>query len=144
MFDLNQIKAQAKINFTDAWVSTADLLPTGTKINLEKRGNSHLVRELIQKSREILLGLGFSETENLTILPDSDVVKQYGPEARVILDRAFYLAELPRTEIGLSAQKLAFVRKVAGEIDIEKLQFILRSYKKSEIDNFGIPKYLDD
>jgi len=134
MFDLNQIKTQAKGNFIEAWTSTAKLIPTGTKISLNRKGKPHLLRELIQKSREILLNLGFDEIENLTILPESDVSKQYGPEARVILDRVFYLAELPRPEIGLSAKKIAQVKKIAGEINVEKLQAVLRSYKRGEIE----------
>ena len=133
-FDLEGIKAQAKSNFTDAWMATAKLIPTGTEISLPKKGDPHLVRELIQKSRQILLDLGFDEVENLTMLPDSDVVRQYGPEARAILDRAFYLAELPRPDIGLSAKRIAQLKKIAEAIDIEKLQTILRNYKKGEIE----------
>jgi len=133
-FDTGEIKSNAKSNFTDAWIATAKLIPTGTEITLARKGKPHLVRELIQKSRQILLNLGFDEVENLTTLPDSDVVKQYGPEARVILDRAFYLAELPRPDIGLSARRTAQLKKIAEEIDIEKLQTILRNYKKGEIE----------
>ncbi len=133
-FDLNEIKSQAKKNFTEAWVSTGKLIPKGTKISLERKGKPHLVRQLIQQSREILLNLGFDEVENPTILPDYDVSKQYGPEARVILDRVFYLAELPRPEIGLSAQKIAQIKEIAGEIETEKLRSILRRYKKGEIE----------
>ena len=133
-FDTGEIKSKAKSNFTDAWTATAKLIPTGTEISLTRKGKPHLVRELIQKSRQILLDLGFDEVENLTMLPDSDVVKQYGPEARVILDRAFYLAELPRPDIGLSARRIAQLKKIAEEIDIEKLQTILRNYKKGEIE----------
>jgi O-phosphoseryl-tRNA synthetase len=134
-FDTGEIKSKAKSNFTDAWIATARLIPTGTEISLPKKGKPHLVRELIQKSRQILLNLGFDEVENLTLLPDSDVVKQYGPEARVILDRAFYLAELPRPDIGLSARRITQLKKIAEEIDIEKLQTILRNYKKGEIES---------
>ena len=133
-FDTGKIKSKAKSNFTDAWTATAKLIPTGTEISLARKGKPHLVRELIQKSRQILLDLGFDEVENLTMLPDSDVVKQYGPEARVILDRAFYLAELPRPDIGLSARRIAQLKKIAEEIDIERLQTILRNYKKGEIE----------
>jgi O-phosphoseryl-tRNA synthetase len=133
-FDTGEIKSKAKNNFTDAWIATAKLIPTGTKISLPKKGKPHLVRELIQKSRQILLNLGFDEVENLTLLPDSDVVKQYGPEARVILDRAFYLAELPRPDIGLSEKRITQIKKIVEEIDIEKLQTILRNYKKGEIE----------
>ncbi len=133
-FNLEGIKAQAKSNFTDAWIATAKLIPTGTEVSLAKKGKPHLVRELIQKSRQILLNLGFDEVENLTLLADSDVVKQYGPEARVILDRAFYLAELPRPDIGLSAKRMAEIKKIATGLDIDKLQTILRNYKKGEIE----------
>src|SRR4030043_764190 len=133
-FDTGEIKSKAKSNFTDAWIATAKLIPTGTEISLSKKGKPHLVRELVQKSRQILLDLGFDEVENLTLLPDSDVVKQYGPEARVILDRAFYLAELPRPDIGLSARRIAEIKKIAEGMDIEKLQTILRHYKKGEIE----------
>jgi len=133
-FDTGEIKSKARTNFTDAWTATAKLIPTGTEISLAGKGKPHLVRELIQKSRQILLNLGFDEVENLTMLPDSDVVKQYGPEARAILDRAFYLAELPRPDIGLSARRIAQLKKIAEDIDIEKLQTILRNYKKGEIE----------
>ena len=133
-FDTGEIKSQAKSNFTNAWIATAKLIPSGTEISLTRKGKPHLVRELIQKSRQILLNLGFDEVENPTILPDSDVVKQYGPEARVILDRVFYLAELPRPDIGLSARKIAQLKKIVEEIDIEKLQTILRNYKKGEVE----------
>jgi O-phosphoseryl-tRNA synthetase len=115
-------------------MSTAKLIPTHTKLSLDRKGKPHLLRESIQKSRDILLNLGFDEAENLTILSDIDVVKQYGPEARLILDRAFYLAELPRPDIGLSAKRIAQAKKIAGEIDIEGLQSILRSYKRGEIE----------
>ena len=133
-FERGEIKAMARGNFTDAWIATAKLIPTGTEISLAKKGKPHLVRELIQKSRQILLNLGFDEAENLTLLPDSDVVKQYGPEARIILDRAFYLAELPRPDIGLSAKRMTEIKKIAEGTDIDKLQAILRNYKKGEIE----------
>ena len=134
-FDTGDIKSRAKSNFTDTWIATAKLIPTGTEISLAKNGKPHLVRELVQKSRQILLNLGFDEVENLTLLPDSDVVKQYGPEARVILDRAFYLAELPRPDIGLSEKRISQVKEIVQAIDIEKLQTILRNYKKGEIES---------
>ncbi|GAI52464.1 unnamed protein product, partial [marine sediment metagenome] len=49
-FDLSEIKTQAKKNFTEAWISTARLLPSGTKISLDRKGKPHPLRELIQKS----------------------------------------------------------------------------------------------
>ena len=134
VFDISEIKSRAKTDFTAAWIATAKLVPAGTEVPLTSKGRPHPVMELIERSRRILLDLGFDEVENLTILPDSDVVKQYGPEARVILDRCFYLAELPRPDIGLGARRMAHVRRIAEEADIEKLQAILRKYKKGEIE----------
>jgi len=140
VFDLNEIRERAKSNFTGTWVSSAQLLPTGTTISLREKGKPHAMRQLIQRSREILLSLGFDEVENLTILPDSDVSKQYGPEARIILDRAYYLAELPRPDIGLSAQRISQVKSVVEEVDIAQLQAILRRYKKGDIEADDLTK----
>ncbi|MFP3897809.1 MAG: O-phosphoserine--tRNA ligase [Dehalococcoidia bacterium] len=133
-FDIGEIRSRAKTDFTAAWIATAKLVPAGTEVALTSKGRPHPVMELIQRSRRIMLDRGFDEVQNLTILPDSDVVKQYGPEARVILDRSFYLAELPRPDIGLGARRIAQIKRIAEEADIEKLQTILRRYKKGEIE----------
>ncbi len=134
-FDVQSIKRQAREDFTSTWLSTANLLPANTEISLPRKGKSHPLRDLMQQSREILLARGFDEAENLTIIPDSDVRKQYGPESLVILDRAFYLAELPRPEIGVSAQRVQQVEKIAGrKVDVEQLGAVLRSYKRGDIE----------
>jgi len=134
-FDISSIRQQAKDDFISTWLSTASLVPSGTTVTLPERGRPHPLRELMQRSREILLARGFDEAENRTILPESDVSKQYGPEALVILDRAFYLAELPRPEIGVSAQRIQQVEKIAGRaVDLEQLQAILRCYKRGDIE----------
>jgi O-phosphoseryl-tRNA synthetase len=132
--DLNKIRDEVEAGFGSAWLSTARFLPRNSSINLDRKGKSHLLRDLIQKSREVLLKLGFDEVENYTILPDNDVLKQYGPEARVILDRAFYLAELPRPEIGLNDKKITDISKIDERIDIGELRRVLRSYKAGEIE----------
>jgi O-phosphoseryl-tRNA synthetase len=134
-FDISSIRQQAKDDFISTWLSTASLVPSGTTVTLPERGRPHPLRELMQRSREILLARGFNEAENRTILSESDVSKQYGPEALVILDRAFYLAELPRPEIGVSAQRIQQVEKIAGRaVDLEQLQAILRCYKRGDIE----------
>jgi len=134
-FDNASIKKQAKTDFVGTWLSTASMVPSGTSVKLPERGKPHPLRDLMQRSREILLARGFDEAENQTILPESDVVKEYGPEALVILDRAFYLAELPRPEIGVSAQRIQQVEKIAGHtIEVEQLQAVLRSYKRGDIE----------
>lgn len=142
VFDIDGIREQAAQNFSAAWVATADLLPRETKIDVGGRGRPHPVREMVEKSRQILLDLGFDEVENPTILPESDVSKQYGPEARIILDRAFYLAALPRPEIGVSAQKVAQVRSISEAVDMEELQKILREYKRGDIEADDLVEHL--
>lgn len=132
--NIGDIKAGAEKDFVSTWLSTAELLPRNTSIELKGRGKSNILRDLMQKSREILLKLGLNEMENPTILPDVDVHKQYGPEARVILDRVFYLAELPRPDIGLDAKRAELIQKISTRIDIEKLRSLLRQYKLGEIE----------
>ncbi len=108
------------------------------------RGTSHPLRDIIQRSREILLALGFDEIENRTILPEKDVFRQYGPEAPVILDRAFYLARLPRPDIGLSREKIERIQRLIGNVEVERLQSILRSYKRGEIESDDFVEVLVD
>jgi len=134
-FDLPAIRKHAKADFIAAWLATAELLPRNTTVKLPDKGRAHPLRELMQRFREILLARGFDEAENLTILSDSDVIRQYGPEALVILDRAFYLAELPRPEIGVSAQRIKQIETIVGRsIDVEELGNILRAYKRGDIE----------
>ncbi len=134
-FDLQAIRKEAKADFITAWLATADLLPRNTTVKLPAKGRSHPLRDLMQRSREILLARGFDEAENLTILPDTDVMRQYGPEALVILDRAFYLAQLPRPEIGVSAQRIQQVEQIVGRaINVDELGDILRAYKRGDIE----------
>jgi len=135
VFDGSTIRKNAKADFIATWLATAELVPRNTSIKLPAKGRPHPLRDLMQRSREILLARGFDEAENLTILPDADVTRQYGPEALVILDRAFYLAELPRPEIGVSAQRIQQVEKIVGRpTDVEELGAILRAYKRGDIE----------
>ncbi len=134
-FDVSSIRNQAKADFTGTWLSTAELLPKDTTVKLPSRGRPHPVRDLMQRSREILLARGFDEAENPTILSDADVARQYGPESLVILDRAFYLAHLPRPEIGVSAQRASHVESIVGRrVEVEELSSILRAYKRGDIE----------
>ena len=135
VFDAASIRKNAKANFVATWLATADLVPRNTAVPLPAKGKSHPLRDLMQRSREILLARGFDEAENLTILPDADVTRQYGPEALVILDRAFYLAQLPRPEIGVSAQRVQQIEKIVGRpINVDQLGSILRAYKRGDIE----------
>ncbi len=135
VFDISSIRKNSKADFVATWLATADMVPRNTTIRLPSKGRPHPLRDLMQRSREILLARGFDEAENLTILPDADVTRQYGPEALVILDRAFYLAQLPRPEIGVSAQRIAQIEKIVGHaVNVDELGGILRSYKRGDIE----------
>ena len=129
-----EIIKESKQNFEQTWTASARLIPKNTSIEIKGTGKSHPVKEMIQKSREILLNMGFNEVENKTILSDTDVYKEYGPEAPVILDRAFYLSKLPRPDIGLGKERIAKIQEIIGKFDVNVLQGILRSYKKGEIE----------
>lgn len=135
-FNIEEIVKKSNNNFRDTWVKSTSLIPrnTSVKVSASNVGKSHPVRSIIQKSRRIFLYLGFDEAENRTIFPDSDVFKQYGPEAPVILDRSFYLAKLPREDIGLSNKKIIAIEKVIGPFCINKFQELLRDYKKGSIE----------
>lgn len=134
MLNPDEIKRLAGEDFERTWLSTAKLLPRKTKISLEGKGKSHPVRDMIQRSREILLALGFDEVENKSILPTQDVYKEYGPEAPVILDRVFFLSKLPRPDIGLSDEKITQVEEIIGQFDREVLKKFLRAFKRGEIE----------
>ena len=134
--NIKKIKDDAKKDFEKAWVDTAKLLPRKTQVKISKvRGKEHIFRETVARMRQIFLDMGFDETENLTILPAEDVYREYGPEAAAILDRVFYLAKLPRPDIGLGKEKIAEIKKLIGKFNEAKLKAIFRDYKKGKIES---------
>ncbi|MCX5704267.1 MAG: O-phosphoserine--tRNA ligase, partial [Candidatus Omnitrophica bacterium] len=134
MLDTKKIIQESEADFEKAWTETAKLLPRNTEISISGAGKPNPMRDMVQKSREILLGMGFSEMENKTILSEKDVYREYGPEAPVILDRIFYLARLPRPDIGLGKEQITEVEKIIGQFKPEVLQEIFRAYKRGEIE----------
>jgi len=133
-FDTKDIKAKSKENFQKTWLETAKLLPKGHKDYSGGKGKQHYISELIQESRKIFLELGFDEIENQIFIPEEDVYKQYGPEAPVILDRCYYLAGLPRPDIGISQDKIAEIKKIKSDLNLEELQKIFREYKEGSVE----------
>jgi len=97
-------------------------------------GISHPLQDLVQEVRKIFLVNGFNEVENPLFIPEEDVYKQYGFEAPVVLDRCYYLAGLPRPDIGLSHDEVAAVKKIDSRIDISILKKIFRSYREGLIE----------
>ena len=135
---INEIKKRLKENenFEDLWIEYSNIYPDNTrKIPLEKSiGKPHPVIDLIYRIREALLSLGFTEVINPIFISTEDVYKQYGPEAPVILDRIYFLAGLPRPDIGLSTEYINRIKKEVGEIDFITLKNVLRKYREREIE----------
>ena len=104
----------------------------------------HPLSEVIEKLRHAYLGLGFKEVYNPIFIEEKEIYKQWGSEAPTILDRCFYLATLPRPDIGISQDKLAYLKKIGFNFEQEKklaLQSIFHNYKKGVLNGEDlIPK----
>jgi len=127
--------------FEKVWRESTSLLPKPTKkmeLAKGKRGAPHPLYDLIQKLRLAFLDLGFKEVFNPVIVDENEIYKQYGPEAPIILDRCYYLATLPRPDIGLSRTKYENIEKTGVELTdakVSALQRVLRDYKRGDIDS---------
>ena len=141
-WDPRAIRRRAEEDYEATWLETASLLKRrGRFLSWAKgaaRGKPHPICELIQRFRSILLSYGFEEVINPTIVPEGEVRRQYGPEAPIILDRVFYLAGLPRPDLGIRAELAEKIRSEvvpgAGEDLIEGLKAIFRAYKEGRIE----------
>ncbi len=143
-FDPKQIREDTSKDFEAAWIS-------GTKYASERGfnegyprsllhlrcGKPHPVFETIQKLRESYLRLGFEEAMNPVIIEAEDVKKQFGKEALAVLDRCYYLAGLPRPDIGISEERVrqmnSYFGKDLSNEEIEELRNTLHRYKKGEV-----------
>ncbi|MHA1409079.1 MAG: O-phosphoserine--tRNA ligase [Candidatus Odinarchaeia archaeon] len=135
-FNVDEILNKASKDYEEAWVQTASLISKkGKGFKLIKNGVSQPVMDFIQKIRTAFLKLGFEEVILPTIVSEDEVYREYGPEASIILDRVFYLAGLPRADIGLSEKKKRQISEIIhGFNKFDSLQEILRRYKKGEIE----------
>lgn len=136
-FDCKRIKTEAEADYEKAWLKTKDLLKLkGLSFQPKKVGKLHPVFDFIAEARQVLVGLGFEEIMVPVIVDESAVYKEYGPEAPLILDRIFYLAGLPRPEIGLGKDKIEQIRGIVPEFKkFKEFQNIFRRYKKNEIES---------
>ena len=94
-----------------------------------------MLYDTIWEIRKAYLNLGFNETVNPLFVDEDDIYKQFGPEAAAVLDRCFYLAGLPRPDIGIGMDKIEVIEEVGvplNEDKIQALQDIFRSYKKGD------------
>lgn len=137
-YNIKDIKEKAKKDFERTWLETAKLVELkGRKMFFDKKvqGQVHPIISLNLKFREVFLKLGLDEVINTSIIEEGEVYRQYGPEAPVILDRIFYLAGLPRPDIGISHRKIEEIKKVIPAFKKEKtLEEVFRSFKKGIIE----------
>lgn len=137
-YNLKEIKEKAKNDFERTWVEVSNLIEmTGRKMFFEERvrGKEHPVISLNLKFREVFLKLGLDEIINPAIIEEGEVYRQYGPEAPIILDRIFYLAGLPRPDIGVSKSKIEEIKKIVpGFKKQETLEDVFRAFKKGIIE----------
>lgn len=131
-----KIAKKAERNFEKAWEETAELLPQPSPAEHRYRdeGRPHPLFETLHRLRKVYLELGFEEVINPLFVEEKEVRRQFGPEAPAVLDRCYYLAGLPRPDVGLSEEKLNQISSYGVEVGKEQLQELLHSYKRGELD----------
>lgn len=140
-FDPEKIRKAAKEDFDTAWnngkayISQPTIQSRYPRFKL-KFGKPHPVYDTVQKLREAYLRLGFEEVVNPLIVDDKEIHKQFGYEALAVLDRCFYLAGLPRPDVGMSDDTITRIKEIIAVDDagIDIIRQILHSYKKGEIE----------
>jgi len=133
-----RINKKASEDFESAWLETAGLVKQEGRLfhPKERKGTPHPIEVARDRIRAVLLGLGFDEVITPLIWEDEHVRKQYGPESALILDRCYYLAGLPRPEIGLSKEKLDQILTIVPDFTaVDKLTELLREYKAGKIES---------
>ncbi|MBN1785954.1 MAG: O-phosphoserine--tRNA ligase [Candidatus Methanofastidiosa archaeon] len=132
---MDEILKRSKENFFDAWLDTGKYFDGERRFDFpNKRGKEHLLSKYGLKARDILLDMGFDEVYLKQFFPKENVMMQYGPEAPAILDRLYFLATMPRPDIGISDDRRKFIMEKIPGLDFEKLQNIFRDYKLDKID----------
>lgn len=139
-----------KEGFEKVWRESSSLIPKPSKaldLLLGRRGHPHPIYELIQKLRQRFLSLGFDEVYNPVIIEENEIYRQYGPEAPIILDRCYYLAVLPRPDIGLSKSKCEEIEKLGVKLTdpkVSALKRVLREYKRGAIEPDDLIERISD
>ncbi len=140
--DKKQIIKLAKKDFEKAWMETGKLVmkphPDEAYPKLKYNiGKSHVLYDTVEQLRQAYLRLGFSELVNPVLIDKSHVHKQFGKEAPAVLDRCFYLAGLPRPDIGIGIDKIEQIESLGVELGEDKtngLKEVFRGYKKGTVD----------
>ncbi len=142
-FDPEEYRKKAREHFEEAWYAGTRILTpprAGDRYPrlLYRQARPHPVYTMVQRLRETYLSLGFDEACNPIIVEEQDVYRQFGPEARAVLDRVFYLGGLERPNQGIGKTELEGIAGITGKqvtpVEEEHLRELLQGYKKSAID----------
>ncbi len=135
-FNIKALLEKAKKDYESAWMESRRFLRIeGRCFRLKPLGKSNEIMDFIEEVRRTLVEMGFEEVILPVIVNESEVYKEYGPEAPIILDRVFYLAGLPRPDIGLSKDKIRQIKEMTPSFNrFRELQRLFRRYKKGEIE----------
>jgi O-phosphoseryl-tRNA synthetase len=155
-FNSRKFRELAEKDFESAWKKGVEILPLRQPNQIYPRygysiGEEHPLFKTINELRKAYTSLGFREVVNPVIIEDSHVKKQFGKEALAVLDRCYYLASLPRPNIGISSEKIEEIEKITGKkIDkdeVSVLQQLFQLFKKGKLDgddlSFEIAKALN-
>ncbi|MDP2217038.1 MAG: O-phosphoserine--tRNA ligase [Methanolobus sp.] len=141
-FNPDEIKEWAGKDFDAAWtegkqfIKRSGLNEQYPHLSL-RYGKPHPIYETISRLRESYMRMGFDEMMNPLIVDEKEVHKQFGHEALAVLDRCFYLAGLPRPNVGISDERIGSIRSILGDINdeaIETIRKIFHAYKKGEVE----------
>ncbi|HML05704.1 MAG TPA: O-phosphoserine--tRNA ligase, partial [Methanobacterium sp.] len=139
--DKKKIIKLAKKDFEGAWMMTSKTIKKPhhddeyPRLKLEI-GKSHMLYDTVAQLRQAYLNLGFKETVNPIFIEEEHIYKQFGPEAPAVLDRCFYIAGLPRPDIGIGMDKLEKIKQLGVSLNdekIENLKEVFRGYKKGDV-----------
>lgn len=139
-FDARKFKELAERDFEKAWLSGKELVIKNNPNFIYPRlgyfhGEEHPLFKTIEMLRRAYVSMGFKEVVNPIIVEDVHVKKQFGKEALAVLDRCFYLASLPKPNVGISSDRISKIKEITGkEFKEEELRKIFHLYKKGKID----------
>jgi len=145
--NIKDILAKADKDFETAWRETGSLMGGKGAFVKGGKGATHALVETANLLREIYLDLGFDEVVNPMVVDEADIYKQYGDEAPAILDRCYYLAALPRPDIGIGAKEIAVIKRLGGPTDegsLSKLKETFHDYKKGRIEGDDLVEKIAD
>ena len=142
-FNAKKYRELVEQDFESAWSKSNEILSLKSPNHVYPRygynvGEEHPLFKTINELRRAYISLGFKEVVNPLIVEDAHVKRQFGKEALAVLDRCFYLATLPRPDVGMSSQRIEKISKIVNrkikDHEIEELQNILHLFKKGKID----------